>query len=166
MGAAPTEAPNPEAPPPTDAPSVGAPTEAVAPPPDSTAMTEASPVTMAGTTADAVASTMTSPPVTPTRLTPTRMTTSPAEPITRIERRSTAAGSPMSAARGRGTLVVNSLPWSEVFIDGRRRGNTPLPSLPLPAGEHRIELRTADGRSHRETITISANETSRVVHRF
>lgn len=157
MGAA----PNPEAPTPTEAPSPEAPTEAVATPPDSTAMTEAAPATMAGTTAGAVASTMT-----PATMSPARMTTSPAEPITRIERRSTATGSPMSVARGRGTLVVNSLPWSEVFIDGRRRGNTPLPSLPLPAGEHRIELRTADGRSHRETVTISANETSRVVHRF
>lgn len=161
-----TEAPNPQAPPPTEAPTPAAPTEAVAPPPDTTAMTEAPPVAMAGTTAAAVASTMTPSSVTSTRVTPTRMTTAPVEPITRIERRSTATGSPMSAARGRGTLVVNSLPWSEVFIDGRRRGNTPLPSLALPAGEHRIELRTADGRSHRETVTISANETSRVVHRF
>ena len=91
--------------------------------------------------------------------------------ITRVETPTTTMASEMTtsemaAPRGRGTLVVNSLPWSEVYVDGRRRGNTPIPSLQLPAGEHRIELRTADGRTHRETVTIEANTTARVVHRF
>ena len=49
---------------------------------------------------------------------------------------------------------------------GRRRGNTPLPSLRLPAGEHTVELRTSDGQVHRQTITIEDGETARVIHRF
>ena len=39
-----------------------------------------------------------------------------------------------------GTLRVNSLPWSEVFVDGKPVGNTPQMGLPLPAGRHKIKL--------------------------
>jgi serine/threonine-protein kinase len=38
------------------------------------------------------------------------------------------------------TLRVNSLPWSEVFVDGNHVGNTPQTNLPLPAGRHKIKL--------------------------
>jgi hypothetical protein len=158
----PTEAtPTPNEPPPTEA----TPTEVavVNPTPTETAPTPTE-----------VAPTMT---VEPPRMTeiarvdpPTMTATTMAEPTTmivRVEREPTETmASEMAAARGRGTLVVNSLPWSEVYVDGRRRGNTPIPSLQLPAGEHRIELRTADGRTHRETVTIEPNTTARVVHRF
>jgi hypothetical protein len=41
---------------------------------------------------------------------------------------------------GMSTLRVNSLPWSEVFIDGQFVGNTPQTNLPLPAGRHKIKL--------------------------
>ena len=75
---------------------------------------------------------------------------------------------PMTMARrgGRGRLVVNSQPWSKVFVDGRERGNTPQPSLTVPAGEHRIELRTQDGRVHRRTVEVENGGTVRVIHRF
>src|SRR5690606_7156467 len=105
--------------------------------------------------------------VDPPTMTATTTMTEPTTMIVRVEREPTETmASEMAARGGRGTLVVNSLPWSEVYVDGRRRGNTPIPSLQLPAGEHRIELRTADGRTHRETVTIEANTTARVVHRF
>jgi serine/threonine-protein kinase len=38
------------------------------------------------------------------------------------------------------TLRVNSLPWAEIFVDGTFAGNTPQPSLALPAGRHTIKL--------------------------
>lgn len=72
----------------------------------------------------------------------------------------------MTARRGRGRLVVNSQPWSKVFVDGRERGNTPQPSLTVSAGSHRIELRTQDGRTHRRTVEVENGGTVRVIHRF
>lgn len=71
-----------------------------------------------------------------------------------------------TARRGRGRLVVNSQPWSKVFVDGRERGNTPQPSLTVSAGSHRIELRTQDGRTHRRTVDVENGGTVRVIHRF
>ncbi len=81
------------------------------------------------------------------------------ERIERVEMRA-------SMRSGRGTLVINSQPWSQVFVDGRQKGNTPLPSLRVPAGRHRVELRTSDGRVHRQTVEVEPNETVRIIHRF
>jgi serine/threonine-protein kinase len=39
-----------------------------------------------------------------------------------------------------GMLRLNSRPWSQVFVDGRLIGNTPIMGVPLKAGEHRVEL--------------------------
>ena len=63
-----------------------------------------------------------------------------------------------------GTLVVVSRPWSNVTIDGRRLGPTPL-QIELSPGRHRLELKSGDAR-HRERITIRAGVTKRVMHRF
>ena len=69
-------------------------------------------------------------------------------------------------SRGRGTLVINSQPWSQIFVDGRRRGNTPQPSLRVPAGQHRIRLRASDGRTYEETVTVRNGGTVRIIHSF
>ncbi|MEO0322184.1 MAG: PEGA domain-containing protein, partial [Myxococcota bacterium] len=71
-----------------------------------------------------------------------------------------------SSRAERGNLVVNSMPLAEVFVDGRRRGRTPMPRLTLPAGRHTVELRTSDGRRHSETVDLEAGTTARVIHRF
>lgn len=39
-----------------------------------------------------------------------------------------------------GTLRLNSRPWSEVMVDGKRVGNTPQMNLRLSAGAHTIKL--------------------------
>jgi eukaryotic-like serine/threonine-protein kinase len=41
---------------------------------------------------------------------------------------------------GSGVLRLNSRPWAEVSIDGKRVGNTPLTNHPLPAGAHTVRL--------------------------
>lgn len=39
-----------------------------------------------------------------------------------------------------GHLSLNAIPWAQVTIDGEARGETPLLSLELAAGEHRVRL--------------------------
>ena len=82
--------------------------------------------------------------------TPTRSARLAPKPAKRVVRVTTApvapAGGaispPPSAPRGAatGTLRVNSLPWSEVFVDGKPVGNTPQMGLLLPAGRHKLKL--------------------------
>ena len=66
---------------------------------------------------------------------------------------------------GRAVLVVVSRPWSNVKVDGRRVGPTPV-RLELAPGRHRLELRTGDGRVFRDRIMLRAGQSLRVMHRF
>jgi hypothetical protein len=45
-----------------------------------------------------------------------------------------------------GYLTVNSIPWANVYVDGRLVGTTPIRSLRLTPGRHQVMLRTAAGR--------------------
>ena len=63
-------------------------------------------------------------------------------------------------------LRINSIPRSEVTVDGQSRGHTPIMSLRLSPGVHRIELRTGDGRTHSRVVTLEAGETASVGHQF
>jgi len=53
---------------------------------------------------------------------------------------SRARGGEAAAKSGTGVLRLNSRPWSEVSIDGKPAGNTPLMNHTLPAGAHTIRL--------------------------
>lgn len=47
----------------------------------------------------------------------------------------------MPAAKGFGTLVLESEPWANVSVDGEPLGqHTPLIGLRLPAGRHQVSL--------------------------
>ncbi len=71
---------------------------------------------------------------------------------------------PIARARTRmqarvGTLQVDSRPWSEVFVDGKRVGMTPL-SLELSVGAHTVRLHSARSAADKTTVvTIRANRT-------
>jgi hypothetical protein len=71
------------------------------------------------------------------------------------------------AAGGHGYLVIQTLPWARVFLDGRDTGrNTPVRQLRVRPGDHTIGLRTPDGTMHSVTVTVSPGETERVVRQF
>jgi serine/threonine protein kinase len=89
--------------------------------------------------------------------------------VTLPTRRGSAGGddAPAAGGRGAGTLVIQTLPWARVFLDGRDTGrNTPVRSLSVPAGTHRLGLRTHDGTMHEESVTVTAGETLRIVRQF
>jgi tRNA A-37 threonylcarbamoyl transferase component Bud32 len=66
-----------------------------------------------------------------------------------------------------GTLVVYTVPWSMVFIDGQDTGRTtPLVAYPVAAGRHELRLQTTAGQVHQEQIDVVAGQTLRVTRRF
>lgn len=70
-------------------------------------------------------------------------------------------------AENQGELLISTLPWSRVFIDGVDSGrDTPVRSLRVPAGPHRIGLRTPDGLTHDVEVLIEAGKVVRIIRRF
>jgi hypothetical protein len=41
---------------------------------------------------------------------------------------------------GNATLKIGADPWGEIYIDGARRGRTPIEELTVPAGHHVVEI--------------------------
>lgn len=71
---------------------------------------------------------------------------------------------PAEGSRGTGTLVINSMPWAHVYLDGRDTGEmTPVRHLEVPAGPHTIGLKRSDGRMQEWSIEVEAGETVRVI---
>jgi len=55
-----------------------------------------------------------------------------------------------------GTLSVNAVPWSEVFVDGRSVGETPLAGISVLVGAHEIVFRHPDLGERRRTVVVPA----------
>lgn len=72
---------------------------------------------------------------------------------------------PHQAPVNPGVLLVISRPWSNVRLDGRRMGPTPL-RAELAPGFHRLRLQSVDGVVHEERVRIVAGQTVRIMHRF
>jgi serine/threonine-protein kinase len=47
---------------------------------------------------------------------------------------------PRPKAVAKGKLTIDSVPWSEVFLNGKKLGDTPLVDYPMPAGVHVLKL--------------------------
>jgi serine/threonine-protein kinase len=56
-------------------------------------------------------------------------------------------------------LTVDANPYATVFIDGDKKGVTPLVRLELQPGLHRMIARTEDGRTKRFTLQLDAGKT-------
>ena len=56
-----------------------------------------------------------------------------------------------------GYLTVEAVPWAEVFVRGRRLGETPLATVPIETGQVAVLLKSPDtGRAVSRTVTITA----------
>jgi len=67
------------------------------------------------------------------------------------------------AAAGSCAVTINSVPWSEVVIDGRSTGvHTPLVDYAVPCGHHEIVFRRPELRiKQSESIDVRPGETFR-----
>jgi len=57
----------------------------------------------------------------------------------------------------RGTANLNATPWAEVWINGKKIGETPLANLELPLGTHDVVFKHPQFGERRMTTTIRAN---------
>jgi serine/threonine-protein kinase len=65
------------------------------------------------------------------------------------------------------TLMLTVSPWGEIYIDGKRRGlASPVATIELPPGRHRVEIRNASQPSYLANVTVQAGDTQQITHRF
>jgi len=56
-----------------------------------------------------------------------------------------------------GELSANAVPWAEVWMDGKKIGETPTAHLIVPLGTHEVVFKNPDHPDRRVTVTVSAN---------
>lgn len=61
-----------------------------------------------------------------------------------------------------GSLAVNAAPWAEVWIDGKRAGETPLGNVDLPVGAHEVVFRHPELGERRVNAVVRADEPAKV----
>jgi serine/threonine-protein kinase len=67
---------------------------------------------------------------------------------------------PATSAEASARLHIGARPWAEVFIDGRRVGQTPISGLPLAPGLHHVRLVNGPLDAQRTIdVRLSAGET-------
>jgi hypothetical protein len=54
-----------------------------------------------------------------------------------------------------GVLNVNASPWAEVWVDGRRVGETPIGNLPISIGPHEIVFRHPQLGEKRQAVSVT-----------
>lgn len=59
-------------------------------------------------------------------------------------------------------LSINALPWAEVWLDGKRLGETPIGNLHVRLGAHEIILRHPELGERKQTVTVTMNAPARV----
>jgi hypothetical protein len=57
----------------------------------------------------------------------------------------------------RGTVNLNASPWAEVWIDGKKAGDTPLAGLQLPLGLQELTFRHPQFGERKVTVTVKGN---------
>ncbi len=66
--------------------------------------------------------------------------------------------------RSSGWLTVDAQPtWANISIDGKPVGPTPLYRRAVPAGSHRVEAVTADGRKKSKIVNVARDQEARLL---
>jgi len=61
-----------------------------------------------------------------------------------------------------GVVNVNASPWAEVWIGGRRIGETPLANVSVPIGSYEVVFRHPQFGEKRQAIFVAAGAQMRV----
>jgi hypothetical protein len=64
---------------------------------------------------------------------------------------------PLAIELPQGVINLNAAPWAEVFIDGRRVGETPIGNLPVAIGPHEIVFRHPQLGEKRQAVSVTLN---------
>jgi PEGA domain len=62
---------------------------------------------------------------------------------------------PLSVDMPQGVINVNASPWAEVWVDGRRVGETPIGNLPISIGPHEIVFRHPQLGEKRQAVSVT-----------
>jgi serine/threonine-protein kinase len=66
-----------------------------------------------------------------------------------------------SVAFGSGTLRIVVLPWANVWVDGKKKGQTPLPAIDLLEGSHKVRLANDQiGKDLTKTVRVRPGKES------
>ncbi len=57
-----------------------------------------------------------------------------------------------------GTLNANAVPWAEVWMDGKKIGDTPMAGVQVPLGTHEVTFKNPQFPERRTTVTINATK--------
>jgi eukaryotic-like serine/threonine-protein kinase len=70
-------------------------------------------------------------------------------------------GAARARPRGKGFFTIDSMPYATIYVDGSKKGVTPLLRLSLSAGKHDVTAVTSDGRRQKFQVTIAPGEEAR-----
>ena len=88
----------------------------------------------------------------------------PEQPSIDVTRAPAAAAGRLPAPRPlpSAQVVVSSVPWAELYVDGRLVGNTPVVGLRLPPGRHRLRLVQLGFQPHEEVVNLAPGQTLKI----
>jgi PEGA domain len=69
---------------------------------------------------------------------------------------------PVTVDLPQGVINLNASPWAEVFIDGRRVGETPIGNLPVTIGPHEVVFRHPQLGEKRQAVSVTLSAPVRV----
>jgi hypothetical protein len=61
-----------------------------------------------------------------------------------------------------GVINVNASPWAEVWVDGRRVGETPIGNLPISIGPHEVVFRHPQLGEKRQAVSVTLKAPVRI----
>jgi hypothetical protein len=61
-----------------------------------------------------------------------------------------------------GVVNVNASPWAEVWVDGRRIGDTPIGNLPISIGPHEVVFRHPQLGEKRQAMSVTLKAPVRI----